>query len=415
MKFLITGGRKLKGKIEVYGAKNAAMKMIAATLLTGGEFKIENVPDILDIAKEIQILERLGAKITRDGHQLNIDTREVRNEPLDCSLVKSLRASVVLVGSMLIRFGEVTLPHPGGCMIGARPIDRHIKAFRDLGVTVRENEEGYKFTKQETHSNKVKFEEITWTGTENILIFASGLKQTTTIENIALEPEVFNLIEMLNSMGAKISVDGRTAKVTGTDKLHATNATCIPDRLEAATFIIMAAAVGEGIEITNCRADHLEALWQKFSEMGIKFEKRFNSVYIEEPDKIKAVNLETAEYPGFITDAQPPMGLLCTQAEGTSTIKENIFENRLEYLKQLQKMGAEIEIVDSRVAKITGPTKLKAGELQSLDLRAGATLIIGGLLATGQTILDGAENIDRGYEKIEERLSQIGAEIKRAN
>lgn len=412
-KFRIVGGKDLKGEIEVNGAKNAAMKMIAACCLTPGLFTLENIPEILDVQKEIKILEHIGAKIERTDHRLSVDTTNLQNKPLPRDLIKELRASIVLIGPLLVRFGEVVIPHPGGCMIGARPIDRHIKAFRDLGVEVTESADSYTFKRGSILGTTTAFEKITWTGTENIILFASGLPQVTTIENIALEPEVFNLIELLEKMGAKFEVKGRTAKVTGTANLTAANHTCMSDRLEAATFAIMAAAIGNGIKITNCPCNHLDALLEKFEVMGIQFAKEEKSLYIKKPGKITATDISTAEYPGFVTDTQPPMGLLLTQAEGKSTIRENLFESRLGYLKELKKMGADIEFIDDHEAKISGPTKLHGAHLQSLDLRAGATLLIAGLAAVGETIIEGAENIDRGYEKIEDRLKAIGADIER--
>lgn len=412
-KFVINGGKLLKGAIDISGAKNAAMKMIAASILTQEEVRLENVPKILDVIKLAEILQKMGAKIEFQNHTLKIDTTNLRSEEPDPELVGAMRASVVLIGPLLARFGKVNFSHPGGDKIGSRPIDRHIQAFRDLGVEVTEDNHGYTFRQGRGTGTKTRFDKITWTGTENLLLFAAGRNQTTTIDNIALEPEVFNLIDLLEKMGAKIQATGRTAVITGSSQLSGATAKCIGDRLEAATFAIMAAIAGEGITLNHIEPAHLEALWEKFREIGIKFEKKDDSVYIERPSKLRPTTISTAEYPGFITDSQPPMGLLLTQAEGESYIRENIFENRLGYLKELQKMGARIEILDNHQAKIFGPTKLAGADLQSLDLRAGATLLIAGLIANGQTSIEGAENIDRGYENIEERLSILGADIKR--
>jgi UDP-N-acetylglucosamine 1-carboxyvinyltransferase len=414
-KFVIVGGQKLSGQINVNGAKNAAMKMLAASVLTKSEVVLQNVPQILDVDKLSAILTKMGAEIIRDNHTLRINNAHLRAESPDPTLVASIRASVVLIGPLLARFKKLDFTHPGGDKIGSRPIDRHLKAFRDLGVEVSESKKEYHFNLPEKLNTKTRFEEITWTGTENLLIFAAGLEQTTTIENIALEPEVFNLIEFLEKMGAKITVKDRMAIVTGRAELSGAKIECISDRLEAATFAVLAAAAGEGIEIKNCPVEFLDALWEKFSIMGIPFEKKQNSVYIKEPSKIAAVNISTSEYPGFVTDTQPPMGLLLTQAEGESFIQENIFENRLGYLKELQKMGAKIEILNNHEAKIFGPAKLHGAEIDSLDIRAGATLLVAGLIADGETIINEAENIDRGYEKIEERLRLLGAKISRTS
>jgi len=414
-KFIIEGKRPLAGEIPVYGAKNAAIKMIAASTLISGLTILENVPDILDIQKILVILEKMGAKFKRINHRLEIDTRTLKSGNPDPVLVAAIRASIVLVGPLLARFGKINIPHPGGCTIGSRPIDLHIKAFRDLGVEVTEDKNLYTFRTTDQTPRQTVFPKISVTATENILLFASAQEEIITIKNAAIEPEVLDLITFLKRAGAKIAVQDRTIRIEGTKNLKEVKHRVIPDRIEAGTFAILAAATKNSLKITQMEPEHLDALLEKFSQMGIVFEKGKDFLYIKAPEHFSAINLTTAEYPGFPTDLQPPMGLLLTQACGQNRIRENLFEHRLGYLKELQKMGAKVRFLNSQEAEISGPTPLAGAKLESLDLRAGATLLIAGLSAQGKTTIEHAENIDRGYEKIEERLRVVGASIKRVS
>ena len=411
-KFEILGLHKLQGEIEVFGAKNAAMKMIAGCILIDGIVTLNNVPDILDIQKEIEILEKMGGKFTRIGHLLKVDLRPLRKVNPDADLVRSMRASVVLVGPLLARFGQVSIPHPGGCLIGRRPIDRHIRAFKDLGVEVLEDEDNYQLNFAQLLKDEVYFSKISVTGTENIILFSSFQERTIIIKNAAIEPEVIDLIEFLKKTGVKIEIVDRRIKIFGSCHLKPIEYTVMPDRIEAGTFAILAALEG-GIKVTHMNPRHLESLLEKFAQMGIEFEKGSDWLYIKKSKKIIAAEITTAVYPGFPTDLQSPIGVLLTQAEGVSRIIENIFENRLGYLQELEKMGAKVKIIDSHHAEITGPTELHGAKIVSLDLRSGATLLIAGLIAQDKTEIEQAEIIDRGYEKIEERLQKLGAKIKR--
>jgi len=418
-KFIITPQPKLEGVIEVSGAKNAAIILIAGSLLMSGETILENVPDILDIQKIISILEKLGVKFLRTGDILKIDTRNLKPQNPDPLLVGEIRASIVLVGPLLARFGKLKIPHPGGCLIGPRPIDEHLRAFCSLGVKIKEENGFYEFTyqpslSQNSTSKNFRFKKISVTATENILLFAAIQKnQVVFIENAAIEPEVIDLIEFLKMAGGRISVQGRLIKIFPQKTLKPVTYRVIPDRIEAGTFAIMAAAFKCELKILNVRPKHLVSLLEKFQEMGIEFVKGKDFLYIKKPQEIRAINIATAPYPGFPTDLQPPMGVLLTQAQGLSHIRENIFENRLGYLKELEKMGAQVKFYSSCEAEITGPTELSGAKIESLDLRAGATLLIAGLIAKTPTEINHAENIDRGYERIEEKLSKIGAKIKR--
>lgn len=419
-KFKIWGQKKLQGEIEVLGAKNAAIILIAASSLIAGKTILENVPDILDIQRIINILEKMGAKFRRKLHRLEIDSSHLRATSPDPKLVGQIRASVVLVGPLLGRFDRVRLAHPGGCTIGKRPIDLHLRAFHELGVKIKEEGDFYQFsypenTKPRSRNGvyKVKFAKISVGATENILLFAASCERKTIIENAAIEPEVLDLIEFLKKAGVKISRKARKISIFGNEQLKNVRHRVIPDRIEAGTFAILAAASGSNLKISHCRPDHLEALLNVFQKMAIPFAITKDFLYIKKPQKILATDIQTAEYPGYPTDLQPPLAVLLTQAEGKSKIRENIFEHRLEYLRELQKMGTQIKILNSREAEIVGPTRLSGTSIESLDIRAGATLLIAGLLAEGKTTINHAENIDRGYEKIEERLKKIGADIQR--
>lgn len=414
-KFEIEGGHPLSGELEVYGAKNAAMKMIAASILVKGKVTLENVPEISDITNLCQILKDLGAVISRDYHHLEIVTANLENIKPDSKLVRMMRASVVLVGPLLARFGQVEIPHPGGDKIGSRPINFHLKAFQDLGIEVRQTNQRYFFKKTDRLKNRVKFEKITVTGTENILLFAAFQNEKIELENAAIEPEVIDLIEFLREAGVRIKVDDHRINILGNQNLKAVHHTVIPDRIEAGTFAVLAAAAKSELKITHIFPGHLTAFLRKLREIGVKFDLGKDFLYIKKSTGLNAANICTGEYPNFSTDWQPPIGVLLTQAKGISRIKENIFENRLGYLKELQQMGANIRLINNSLAEITGPTVLSGAEIESLDIRAGATLLIAGLIAQGKTIINEAENIDRGYEKIEERLSKIGANIIRKN
>lgn len=414
-KFIIEGQKPLVGEIPVYGAKNAAIKMIAASVLVSGVTILDNVPDILDIQKIIAILEKMGAKFQRSSHHLEIDTRALKASNPDPTLVAAIRASIVLVGPLLARFGTVSIPHPGGCTIGSRPIDLHIKAFRDLGVEVTEGKNIYTFRATHQAPGPVVFSNISVTATENILLFASAQEEKITIKNAAIEPEVLDLIVFLSQAGAKIAVQDRTIKIEGTKNLKAVKHRVIPDRIEAGTFAILAAATKNDLKITQMNPKQLTALLEKFSQMGIAFKQGEDFLEIKSSEHFSSINISTAEYPGFPTDLQSPMGLLLSQAQGQSRIKENLFEHRLGYLKELQKMGGNVRFLNPQEAEISGPTPLYGARLESLDLRAGATLLIAGLIAQGRTEIKHAENIDRGYEKIEERLRAVGARIKRVS
>lgn len=414
-KFIIVGQQPLSGEIKVLGAKNAAIKMIAAACLLAGETVLDNVPDILDIQKIIIILEKMGVKFVRENHRLSINSQNLQPINPDANLVAAIRASVILVGPLLARFGKITIPHPGGCIIGPRPIDLHLWALKQLGVTVTEKDSLYQFCQTAPLSKPVtiSFPKISVGATENVILYSSLQNQPVTIENAAIEPEIIDLIEFLKKAGVKIAITNRKIVISGQSHLRGVTHRVVPDRIEAGTFIILAATTKNALKITEICPQHLTVLFEKIKEMGIEFDLGEDFIYIKKPAKILAAEISTAEYPGFPTDLQPPMGVLLSQATGQSRIKENLFENRLGYLEELQKMGANINQLNSKEAEIIGPTPLFGAKIHSLDLRAGATQLIAALAASGTTEILQAENIDRGYEKIEERLSTIGAQIRR--
>lgn len=412
--FEILGPNRLKGEIPVLGAKNAAMKMIAASVLISGKVVLDNVPDILDIQTIINILTENGAKIVRDGHRLEIDTETLHDIDPNPELVKKMRGSIVLMGPYLARFGKISIPHPGGCVIGKRPIDIHLEAFQKLGAEIIEQDNTYHLKIAKFNGGEVHFKKISVTATENVLMASCKANGTTKIFNAAREPEIVDLAEFLNACGAKISGAGTSnIIVQGVDSLHGVNYKVIPDRIEAGTFIILALVTKSQLKIVNCNPNHLTAFLNKLRQIGAKFTLGNYFIEVYPTENLKATEIETREYPGFPTDLQAPFGLLATQCNGVSRITENIHDNRLNYLTELEKMGARQKIVNNRLAQITGPSELLAAHIKSLDLRAGATMILAALAADGKTIIDDIEVVDRGYEEIEKRLIKIGAKIKR--
>jgi len=415
--FYIDGPGKLSGEIEVMGAKNAVMKMIAACILIPGKVVLKNVPDILDIETIIEILVKNNASIQRDDHNLEIDTSALQDKDPDPALVEKMRGSVVLVGPYLARFGKIQIPQPGGCAIGVRPIATHVDAFRQFEIEVVSEENNYKFASSGIIGQTINLKEASVTTTENILMTAVLARGTTQINNAAKEPEIVDLANFLNQAGANISGAGTdTIIIEGVEQLSPIEYEVMPDRIEAATFAALAVVTNSELKITHCRPEHLKAFLDAIQMMGVSFELGSDFILIKaqlKPNSLKAIDVQTAPYPGFATDIQALIGLIMTQASGESHLTENLFENRLGYLKELQEMGAQIRVLNNKQAVIIGPTKLHGANIESLDLRAGATLILAGLTAEGQSTISPAETIDRGYERIEERLAKVGARIER--
>lgn len=424
MKFLIRGGKKLLGEIAVKGAKNAVLKAMAASLLFSRPITLENVPAIEDVSRLAELLEKLGAKTERKKERmLRIDPTPIKSGRLDTEIAKRLRASMVLVGPLLARRGEAIFPYPGGCVIGKRPIDIFLDGWKAMGAKINEANVsgatvgGFAIKAKKLHGTDFTFRVVSVTGTETLMMTAVLAEGKTVLRNAALEPEIPALAEFLNASGAKISGAGTsTIEIMGTGgKLLAARRpfTVIPDRIEAGSFLILGAALGKKIKVTDCNPAHMSALLAKLEDAGVRCEVGRNWIAVGRPKKILATSVQTREYPGFPTDLQAPFAALMTQAEGESVIFETIFENRFGYVEDLKRMGADIFVADTHRIIIRGPRQLRAREIESPDLRAGLAFLMAAILAQGESTVSNIYQIDRGYEKIDERLRKLGAEIER--
>ncbi len=411
-KIKIIGGKTLTGTINISGAKNSAVALIPAAILSDEYVEIDNIPNISDIDALEEILVYLNANIKREERKVTIDSSKIVNKEIPEAISKKLRASYYFMSSLLGKYKYVEMYFPGGCSIGARPIDQTLKGYRALGATVIE--EGNKFTikADELIGNKVYLDMPSVGATVNIILTAVKAKGETIIENAAKEPEIVNVATFLNNMGAKITGAGTsTIHITGVDYLGKCYTEVIPDRIEAGTYVIAGALVGKDLIIDNIIPEHIDSLLKKLEEMGSDLVVGDNYVKISKLDNGKPVNVKTLGYPGFPTDLQQPLTTLLTQLNGKSILEETIYENRFQNVQYLVDMGANIEI-NNRKIYIEGPTKLVAKEVVATDLRAGACLVLAGLAAEGQTIIDNVEHVLRGYENIIGKLSNVGAEIE---
>jgi UDP-N-acetylglucosamine 1-carboxyvinyltransferase len=420
-KFVITGGARLSGHVRIAGAKNAVLKMMAAAVLTDEPCGLRNVPRISDVAILRELMSDIGFEVRRsNGDHLEIQAREATWPfvPLEAAL--KMRASFILLGPMLARFGRVILPNPGGDRIGRRPVDFHVAALEAMGATIVYRN-GYYFASAPSDGLKgahVTFPTVTVMGTENALLAATLARGTTVIDNAALEPEVDDLIAMLCAMGARIQrTDERRIEVQGVPRLGGAEHRVIGDRLEAETFAIAAAITGGDVTLEGIDPVHLGAFLEVLDRIGVRHEADAAASTLairgSAHEELRAVDVRTDPYPGFATDYQAPLSVLLTQAVGASTIHETIFEDRLDHTRELVKMGADIDLLDERRARINGPTPLHGAEVGIADLRAGATLILAALTATGTSVISGIEHVDRGYEQIEAKLVALGARINR--
>ncbi|MEK7076114.1 MAG: UDP-N-acetylglucosamine 1-carboxyvinyltransferase [Patescibacteria group bacterium] len=412
-RFVVNGGKKLKGEIEVKGAKNAALKVFAASILTSGTIRIKNVPEVEDIVRMSELLKNLGVEVIHLKHgEYQITAAKIKTSAINSEIAKKLRASIVVTASLLARTGNVKFPHPGGCVIGERPIDVFLDGYKALGAKINYNNGLYSIKGKLTGA-KFIFSNISVTGTEAMLMAASLAKGKTILKNCACEPEIESLANFLNSCGAKIQGAGTPfIMVEGVESLTGGEYKTIPDRIEAGTFAILAAATKSNILIKNCEPEHLDSLWNVLKKAGVRLKISKNIVEII-PSQLKTVNIKTHEYPGFPTDLQAPICVLLTQTEGQGLVHETIFESRLFWLDDLKRMEANILMHDPHRISIQGPTKLRARDIESPDLRAGMAYLIAALCAKGKSTINNIYQIDRGYEKIEERLRKIGADIKR--
>jgi len=416
-KFIINGGRSLEGKIDVMGSKNATTPILSACLLTKEECIIDNIPLIGDVLKMIEILESMGVEIEWVGERkLKVKAGDnVDPEKMDFAMVGKMRSSILLIGSLLARFKKFKIKHPGGCIIGARPIGVHFDALEALGAKITQDEDFYYFEVDKLIGKTVVLKEFSVTATENLIMAATLAEGTTTIKIAAIEPHIQDLARFLIKMGARIKGLGiHTIQINGMEKLHGARHKIIPDPIEAGTFAIAVAATKGNVEINNVNLHELDLVLEKLKEIGVNFKTETNRIIIKATPNLNAINkIETRTYPGIPTDLQAPLAVLATQAEGTTLIHDTMYEGRFAYINELNRMGANAIICDPHRALITGPTPLYGQIIISFDLRAGATLIIAALLAKGQSIIEKVDQIDRGYEKIEERLKNIGADIKR--
>ena len=416
-KLVIRGGNPLLGTIRVSGAKNAALPAMAAALLTDEPVILENIPQVRDIETTRRLLAAMGAEVElgygRAHHRTTICCRNLVSPEASYELVKTMRASTLVLGPLVARYGTARVSLPGGCAIGARPIDLHIRGLEKLGATITQ-EHGYvEASATRLKGAEITFDKITVTGTEDLLMAATLAEGETIMQNCAREPEVEDLADLLNKMGARIEGAGTsTIRVLGVTTLHGAKHRIIPDRIEAATFIIGGALTGGDLNVAGCDPQHLGSLMQKLEETGVKTSVTTDSVRVMGDGPIKAADITTEEYPGFPTDMQAQYMALATQAEGTSIITENIFENRFMHAQELVRMGANIRIEGSR-AVVRGRTPLSAAAVLASDLRASASLVLAALVADGESIIDRVYHIDRGYEHIEEKLRGVGAQIRR--
>jgi UDP-N-acetylglucosamine 1-carboxyvinyltransferase len=421
-KFLIRGGKALRGTVAISGAKNSALPVMAAALLTAEKVTLHNIPKVRDLITMSKLLAFMDAKVSvteMPSSDYVIETPTLNHTEAPYELVKTMRASVLTLGPLMARVGVARVSLPGGCAIGARPVDLHLKALEQMGADIGTSH-GY-IEARAPKGGRLKgahivFEKITVTGTENILMAAALADGETVLENAAREPEATDLIAMLRKMGAEISGDGTsTLRIRGVEKLHGTEHTVIPDRIEAGTFLVAGAITGGELTITHCAPEHLGAVIAKLEQVGVPVEIVNNrTMRVRGAKKLVGADLTTEEYPGFATDMQAQYMALATQAEGTSVIAERIFENRFLHASEMMRMGANISI-EGHTATVRGPSALSGTVVQASDLRASAGLVLAGLVASGETIIERVYHIDRGYEGIVEKLRGVGAEIERVH
>ncbi|MFS1663562.1 UDP-N-acetylglucosamine 1-carboxyvinyltransferase [Streptococcus sp. zg-JUN1979] len=413
-KMIIEGGKPLAGEVAVSGAKNSVVALIPALILADDIVTLDGVPAISDVEHLIAILLEMGVKVTREGTTLVVDPRGLQNKPLPSSQVTNLRASYYFYSSLLAKFGEATVTLPGGCDLGPRPIDLHLKAFEAMGATVSYEGENMRIALPEGESlcgAHIYMDTVSVGATINTMIAASMAKGRTVIENAAREPEIIDVATLLNNMGAHIRGAGTdTIVITGVDHLHGTRHQVIPDRIEAGTYIALAAAIGEGVRVTNVLYEHLESFIAKLEEMGVRMTIEEDAIFVEKQDTLKGVSVTTAPYPGFATDLQQPLTPLLLKATERSQVVDTIYEKRVNHVPELARMGADISLVGGRIVS-HGPNDLVGAPVKASDLRAGAALVIAGLMAKGKTEITNVEYILRGYADIVEKLRALGASI----
>lgn len=413
-KIVINGGRPLKGEVTISGAKNSVVALIPATILADDIVTLDGVPDISDVASLIDIMTIMGAKIERKEDSLIIDPRGVKDMPMPFGKINSLRASYYFYGSLLGRYGQATVGLPGGCDLGPRPIDLHLKAFEAMGAAMTMNGSSMKLATdgKPLQGANIYMDTVSVGATINTILAAVKAEGRTVIENAAREPEIIDVVTLLNNMGAHIRGAGTDIiTIDGVPHLHGTRHQVIPDRIEAGTYIALAAAIGEGIQINNVLYEHLESYIAKLEEMGVRMTISEDSIFVEKQTGLKAIQIKTSPYPGFATDLQQPITPLLLTAAGRGRIVDTIYEKRVNHVPELAKMGATISTLNDHII-YEGPNQLTGSSVKATDLRAGAALVIAGLMASGTTEITNVEYILRGYSDIIHKLTQLGANIQ---
>lgn len=409
--YIIEGGNRLNGEVEISGSKNASLPIIAGSILQSGITKLYNVPNIRDIGITLEILKLLGCKVKKGNGKIEINAKKINKCEIPEHLMRQMRSTVILAGAILGRCKEVTFSYPGGCDIGARPIDLHLEAFRKLGINIIEEAGFIKCKCDKIIGTEINLDFPSVGATENIILIAVLAEGETIIRNAAMEPEIEDLAKFLNSMGAKIEGAGNNViKITGVKKLKQTNYRVMPDRIEAGTLLCAIATTGGKAKIKKVIPEHISTAIKKLEEAGCKIEIKNDEINIDAPKRLRAIDIKTMPYPGFPTDLQSVFGAIVVTAKGTSVIVENIFENRYKYISELKKMGAKVKI-EGKMAVISGVKKLSGATVSATDLRGGASLIIAGLTAKGTTKLENIEYVLRGYENIDNKLRSLGAKI----
>jgi UDP-N-acetylglucosamine 1-carboxyvinyltransferase len=410
-KFIIEGGKRLEGEVKISGSKNAALPIIAATILNKGKTTLYNVPNIQDVQKMFEIIEDIGGKVTKKKNKVIINTGKIHIYEIPDHLMRQMRSSVILAGALIGKYHQARFSCPGGCDIGARPIDLHLKGFEKLGVNIKEQFGEIICSTEKIIGTQIHLDFPSVGATENIILASCLGEGTTIITNAAKEPEIEDLVKYLNKMGAKIKGAGTDRiEIIGVEKLYETSYNIMPDRIETGTYLVACAITGGKIKLINVCPQHIEPILHKLEEATCKINIEKNSILIEAPKRIKAVDIKTMPYPGFPTDMQSIFAALLTTAKGTSIVTENIFESRYKYIQELNRMGAKIN-VDGRTAVIKGTKKIQGANVIATDLRGGAALIIEALAAKGITEINNINYILRGYENIEEKLKKLGAKI----
>ena len=414
-KIIINGGKKLQGEVTVSGAKNSVVALIPAIILSDGVVTLDGVPAISDVDNLIEIIEVMGGSVKRDGETLEIDPRGVKDMPMPFGKINSLRASYYFYGSLLGRYGQATVGLPGGCDLGPRPIDLHLKAFEAMGASISYEAESMRIATdagQRIQGAHIYMDTVSVGATINTMLAAVKADGRTVIENAAREPEIIDVATLLNNMGARVRGAGtEVITIDGVESLHGTRHQVIPDRIEAGSYIAMAAAIGKGIKVKNVLYEHLESFIAKLEAMGVRMTVEEDAIFVEEQGDLKPVDIKTSPYPGFATDLQQPMTPLLLKASGRGKIIDTIYEKRVNHVPELARMGADIQVLGGQII-YSGPTQLSGAPVKASDLRAGAALVTAGLMTEGQTEITNIEFILRGYSNIIEKLSDLGADIR---